>query len=174
MWVSVNHENHGKNWKHRVWWGQLKTSPWKRRSIPTLTSRSRHTNKKESFKRSWRFWQLRTWHRYLSANNTTVETSIDCMNCGKKTYLEADHVVPRSNFRGDNWSPDNGQILCSVCTAAKGSDHGPWWDYRPKGYKVFQKALAAKEWEHDPITANPLKRWTLIGGMPHAPSTSSS
>ena len=129
---------------------------------------------KEKFKREWRMWNIKTWLNYrydekakelgISAGimaDEGKEPTVGCMKCGRRTSLEADHIVPRSNFRGDNWDPTNGQMLCHDCNSEKGSQHGPEWDYRPEKYKAFQKEKASKEWKLDPMQTNPMKRWSL-------------
>lgn len=100
----------------------------------------------------WRFWQLRCWGLFLTKKLGHEEVNLPCMcGCGRRSNLVADHVMPRSNFRGDNWDPCNGQIIHWALNSEKGSQHGPKWDFRSKEYKEFQERLRDKDWIHDPL-----------------------
>jgi 5-methylcytosine-specific restriction endonuclease McrA len=41
----------------------------------------------------------------------------ECLNCGSKTNLVADHIISRAN--GGAHHPDNMQCLCNSCNAIK-------------------------------------------------------
>ena len=104
----------------------------------------------------WRVWQFRCLSAWLDSNGT--QNSITCLRCGALSYLQADHVMPRSNrLHGDPWHPCNGQILCLPHNMEKGSRHGPQWDFRSKGFKEFQQKKAEAEWEYNVVT----RAWSL-------------
>lgn len=62
-----------------------------------------------------------------------------CVRCGKRTRLEADHIVPLAD--GGAHHPDNGQTLCRACHIAK--------DARPRradvaGQDDWEQAMAGR------------------------------
>ncbi len=104
----------------------------------------------KSRQNDWRKWQTRTWAHWLLRN--TSSKNIVCMcGCGRVKF-HIDHIMPRSNFRGDNWDPCNGQLLHAELNMEKGSQHGPQWDFRPWKYKVYQRYRRRLDWTYNTVT----------------------
>lgn len=70
-----------------------------------------------------------------------------CEKCGRMQGLQADHVIPKSNFRIILHDPLNGQVLCNWCNDDKGSVHTDGTDYRPLNMRKFYAKAAALHWE---------------------------
>ncbi len=68
--------------------------------------------------------------------------------------LNADHKIPRSNFRIIRNDPTNGQVLCQYCNGEKGSIH---MDFQPLATKMFYARAADQHWEQEPLRG----RWIL-------------
>lgn len=133
----------------------------------SLTGTNSLRENKGKSKADWSIWALkcRTWFlnpNYKEGNKATypdfrgkekIYVPVSCMfpGCGKVSNLNVDHVIPRSNFRGDNWDPCNHQILCQYHNFEKGSQHGKKWDFRTWEFKVFQRWLRRVDWVHHPF-----------------------
>lgn len=130
---AVNHHYRVEKLKGR------KERPWKKNGVHS---------KFAGRDMEWRVWGLRCYALWLE--HIDSKTALVCMKCGAMTYIQMDHVLPRSNrLRGDPWDPANSCPTCYNCNMEKGSRHGPAWDPRPEPYKKFQIALRDLEWEKD-------------------------
>ena len=65
----------------------------------------------------WRFYICRDWS---AVRCEILERDLYmCQTCGiSNQYLDIDHIIPKS-LGGDDWNPDNLQVLCKPCHESK-------------------------------------------------------
>lgn len=122
-------------------------------------------NKRKDFERMWARWQFECYGEFIwgvidaETLQRVIGLAMPCEICGTaRTAMEIDHLLPRSNrLRGDPWDPTNGMVLCHDCNSAKGSSHGPEWDFRTTERKDHQIQKSSREW------INVGKDWEYIG-----------
>lgn len=108
-------------------------------------SPSEQTRKRYRAQQIWSAWIKKTQVAYLY--QTKFQDYGQCEKCGKLTSLQADHVIPKSNFRIILNDPLNGQVLDNICNVAKGSIHKDGTDYRSLGMRRFYAKVAGIHWQ---------------------------